>query len=88
MHRQICWVERSEAGIKREVRVNVNRGTVKWQFKAETDERWDYTTPPTTTDWDNLLERVENRYQRRNVSYDDAQMVRRCHAAATGQASG
>jgi hypothetical protein len=88
MHRQICWVEKNEDGVKREIRVNVSRGAVKWQFKAETDERWDYTTPPTTDDWNNLMERLENRYHRRNVSYDDYQLVKRCHAAATGQTTG
>ncbi len=85
MHRQICWVERGDDGVRRELRVTVHRGQVKWQFKAETDERWDYTSPPTPADWDNLLERVENRYQRRNISYDDCQLVRRYHAEAVGR---
>lgn len=85
MHRQICWVERGDDGVRRELRVTVHRGQVKWQFKAETDERWDYTSPPTPADWDNLLERVENRYQRRNISYDDCQLVRRHHAEAVGR---
>ena len=84
MHRQICWIERGDDGVRRELRVTVHRGQVKWQFKAETDERWDYTTPQTPADWDNLLERVENRYQRRNISYDDCQLVRRHHAEAVG----
>jgi len=82
MHRQICWNERGDDGIKREVRVTVRHGAVKWQFKPETDDRWDYTTPPTSGDWDNLLERVENRYQRRNISFDDRELVRRHRAEA------
>lgn len=82
MHRQICWTEKNEDGVRREVRVTVCRGDIKWQFKSDDDERWDYTTPPTPADWDNLLERAENRYQRRNISYEDCLRVRRGHAEA------
>lgn len=82
MHRQICWTERLDDGVKRDIRVTVRNGVIKWQFKADTEERWDYTSPPTPADWDSLLERVENRYQRRNVSFADCQLVRRCHADA------
>lgn len=77
MQRQICWVERREDGVKRETRVTINRDTVKWQFKAQTDERWDYTTLPTREEWDELLERVEHRYQRRVAKHADLLLVRR-----------
>lgn len=85
MLRQICWKERNEEGIRREIRVTVQRGQVKWQFKAEDQDRWDYDGPPSTEEWDSLLERMENRYQRRNVSFDDLSLVRREHARATGK---
>ena len=81
MLRQVCWVERQDDGTKREIRVTVLRRDVKWQFKLSTEERWDYDSPPSPADWDNLLERMENRYRRRNVSHDDLEVVRRLHAA-------
>lgn len=82
MMRQICWVERGEDGVKREVRVAVQQGRVKWQFKRDDQERWDYDGPASQSDWDLLLEKMENRYQRRNVSYDDLAIVRRAYAEA------
>ena len=81
MQRQICWVERQD-GIRRETRVTIHRDQVKWQFKAETDERWDYTTAPTVDEWDDLLTRVEQRYQRRVATHADLLLVRRLCAAA------
>ena len=77
MQRQICWVERQEDGIRRETRVTIHRDKVKWQFKAETDERWDYKTPPTVDEWESLLTRVEHRYQRRVATHADLLLVRR-----------
>ena len=77
MHRQICWVDRQDDGIKREVRVTVGRRQVKWQFKLSTAERWDYDSPPSKADWDSLLERTENRHQRRNATLADLELVRR-----------
>ena len=88
MMRQICWVEKLEDQVKREVRVSVERGKVKWQFKRSDEERWLYDAVPAREDWDNLLDRMENRYQRRNVSYDDLKLVREAHSAASGGTAG
>ncbi len=76
MMRQICWIEKNADGIKRDVRWSVERGKVKWQTKLATEERFDYKTPPTPEDWQNFMERMEARYQRRNVSFDDLQLAR------------
>jgi len=85
MLRQICWKERDEEGLRREIRVAVQRSQVKWQFWSEATDRWDYDSPPSAADWDALLERMENRYQRRNVSFDDLQLVRQARDQALGQ---
>lgn len=79
MQRQVCWVEKLEDDAKREVRVGVQGGQVKWQFKLSTELKWDYNTPPTLADWDNFMERMENRYQRRNIKLSDLELVRRLH---------
>jgi len=85
MMRQVCWIEKLDDGVKRDVRVAVERGQVKWQFKRSDEDRFDYTTPPTSEDWDQFLERMENRYQRRNVSFDDLQLARQARAKALGE---
>ncbi|MEI6515800.1 MAG: hypothetical protein WCO77_07480 [bacterium] len=85
MMRQVCWIEKLEDGIKRDVRWTVGRGQVKWQTKRADQERFDYDTPPTREDWDNFLERMENRYNRRNASFDDLQLVRLARAKALGE---
>lgn len=85
MMRQICWIEKTAEGIKRDVRWSVERGKVKWQTKLATEERFDYDTPPTREDWENFMERMEARYQRRNVSFDDLQLARKAMKEALGQ---
>ena len=88
MIRQVCWTEKLDDGDKREIRVTVDSREVKWQFKLSSAEKWDYATPPSLVDWDNLLERMENRYQRRNVSFDDLKRVRQARANARGESGG
>ena len=85
MLRQVCWAERQEDGAKREVRVTVLRREVKWQFKLSSEERWDYRTPPSASDWDQLLERMENRYRRRNATHADLELVRLLRRHALGE---
>lgn len=54
MKRKISWTRRCEDGVKREVRVMVSRGGIKWQFKRADEERWDYDIAPTEEEWDAL----------------------------------
>ena len=82
MQRLICWVEKLDEGVKREVRVSFHGGRIAWQFKLSTIETWDYTSPPTLADWDALLEKVEKRYQRRNVAFKTVELTRRCREEA------
>lgn len=77
MKNQVCWMERVEDGVRREIRVTFFSDRLKWQFKRSDQDDWDYTTPPTPADWDELLTRVENRYQRRAVPFKDLELVRR-----------
>ena len=86
MQRQICWIDRLEDGVKREVRVTVENTLLKWQFKRSDEERWDYKGPPTKEDWDTLLQKVDNRYHRRTASHGNLELVKRLHAKATAGA--
>lgn len=47
--------------MKREVRVDVNAGRIKWQFKRDDEEKWDYDSVATAADWDALQEILERR---------------------------
>lgn len=54
MKRKISWTKRCDDGVKREVRVDVTKGALKWQFKRADEERWDYDSEPLVEDWDEL----------------------------------
>ena len=54
MSREISWIAKLPDGVKREVRVAVAHGSLKWQFKRSDAERWDYDSAPLREDWDNL----------------------------------
>lgn len=64
MKRKISWTRRCEDGVKREVRVVVSRGGIKWQFKRADEARWDYDTAPTEEEWDALTEILRRRAAR------------------------
>lgn len=64
MKRKISWTLRGEDGVKREVRVTISRGRIKWQFKRADEEHWDYDSPPTKEEWDALEEILARRMHR------------------------
>lgn len=83
MRRQICWIEKLEDGIKRDIRVAFPGGRkIKWQFKRSDMEEWDYESKPSLEDWDALLERCESRYFRRRMPLDDMELVRKARKEA------
>ena len=53
-YKNISWTLRCDDGVKREVRVEVTAGSIKWQFKRKDEARWDYDSVPTSADWDAL----------------------------------
>jgi len=81
MKRDIEWIERLDDGVKRTVRiaVSMNKG-IKWQFKRSDEERWDYDTPPSSEDWNNLEEKVAALYNRRRATHEELEMVRKMKA--------
>ena len=64
MKRKISWTRRGDDGVKREVRVVVSRGGIKWQFKRADEERWNYDIAPTEEEWDALEEILQRRMTR------------------------
>ncbi|MDK2858596.1 MAG: hypothetical protein PWQ29_1050 [Verrucomicrobiota bacterium] len=76
MKRDIEWKEMLEGGVKRTVRIHIQAGKVKWQFKRSDEERWDYDTPPSSEDWEALETKMDQLYHRRRASYKDFELVR------------
>jgi hypothetical protein len=61
MNRLISWTVKLAAGGKREVRVELRQGRIKWQFKHSNDERWDYERAATAAEWDALEDILHRR---------------------------
>lgn len=77
MTKLIAWTERMEDRVKREVRITFLPGDrLKWQFKRADEDKWDYDTPPSQTDWENLLEKTEGFYNRRRATLKQLEVVR------------
>lgn len=89
MRRPMCWTERLEEGVKRDVRVTFEgRGEIRWQSKRSDQESWDYDTPPSVADWASLLARAEDWYRRRRLPLNHLETVRRRAAQARANGEG
>jgi hypothetical protein len=64
MKHRVKWTKRCEDGVKREVRVEITRGGLKWQFKRADEDRWDYDSQPTEEEWNTLEEILSRRAHR------------------------
>ena len=84
MRNPVCWVERTEDGVKREIRVARVGGqqVLRWQAKRADEEKWVYDFEPTAGEWDYLANKMEARYQRRASTHEELELVRRLRAAA------
>ncbi|MEM9400785.1 MAG: hypothetical protein AAF984_11305 [Verrucomicrobiota bacterium] len=77
MERQICWKDKNDQGEKRDTRVRIFGGKIKWQFKTTSMDRWDYDTPPTVEQWDDLIRKLEGRYNRKRCSLRDLELAQK-----------
>lgn len=84
MRRQIRWTERLDDGTKVKIRVSFHGHTIKWQFKRSDEREWDYDSPPTKAQWDELEQRIMNRYQRGHVAITkELKLVRKMRQECT-----
>ena len=85
MRRQICWVDRLEDGVKREVNVSFINAEVVWKIKwsdpAPPPEGHNYA--PTSEDWEELQTRAENWYQRRALPFEVLKLIKTVRAKTT-----
>ena len=82
MQNPIYWFDKLENGTKREVQVTVAQQRVVWAFRLLGEEAWEETTQPTAEHWDNLLQKMKDRYQRRRATALDLNLVTRLHQRA------
>jgi len=82
MQNPINWFDRLENGAKREVRVTVARKRVVWAFRVLGADYWEEVTQPGAEHWDDLLQKMKDRYQRRRATALDLELVTRLHKQA------
>lgn len=82
MRRPVCWVEKLDDGVKREVRVMFEGGgRIRWQAKRSDQEHWIYDVVATDEEWAELESNMERRYRRRNVPLKDVELVKKLRAS-------
>jgi hypothetical protein len=77
MHNQHAWTDRTEEGIKREVRVVKRGGLWRFQSKRENQDGWEYFDEPMLEDLKSFKEILFRKYQRRRASFEDVQWAER-----------
>ncbi|HLS27730.1 MAG TPA: hypothetical protein VK041_03715 [Opitutales bacterium] len=83
MRRDITWNERLPDRTHREVRVQFHGGKLFWRERisqsrrARSDETWQYDFEPSEEDWEQLLEEVMRRFQRRSARQEDIDLVKK-----------
>jgi hypothetical protein len=82
MQNPINWFEKLADGTKREVQVTVARQRVKWEFRLLGVAAWEVQTQPTDEHWDDLLQKMKDRHQRRRATELDMTLVTRLHKQA------
>ena len=73
MHNRHAWIVRTDAGLKREVRVIKAAGSWRFQSKRADEERWTYYDEPPVADLEEFREILFRKYQRRRAAYEDVQ---------------
>jgi len=64
MRRLLCWTDKQDDGVKREVRVSFHGAGLRWQWKRADEPAWVYDPVPAPADWDMLEKLARNWYQR------------------------
>ena len=83
MRRDITWNERLPDRSHREVRVQFHGGKLFWRERisasrrARSDERWNHDFEPSEEDWEQLMEEVMRRFQRKSARQEDIDLVKK-----------
>ena len=77
MRRPICWTEKLEGGVKRELRVSFHGSGLRWQWKRSDEENWVYDGTPSSSDWDGLEALAANWYSRHRMPHEHVIRIHR-----------
>ena len=79
MRRRICWFEREEDGVKREVEAHVaaGPGVVEWKIWREEADGRRRSNTPTPADWDELCRRADAWYRRGALPYEELLIIQK-----------
>ncbi len=75
MRQQIGWTSRDEDGVKWDVQAHRNRNIWVFTRRAHRTEDWQPIDPPGVEDWENLLDVMQRKYQRRRCAWRDVEQV-------------
>jgi len=67
MRRPIGWIDKNGPDGPREVRVSFRAEDIKWQFLTKGNVNWDYDTPPSEENWQELEEKLLQLIQRGHI---------------------
>jgi hypothetical protein len=77
MPRQHVWTERTDDGVKREVRATWFGRNWRLQSKRSDEEHWTYHERPPREDLVTLKELIERKYRRRRATIDELSAVKK-----------
>ncbi|MEO8205338.1 MAG: hypothetical protein ABI615_04100 [Chthoniobacterales bacterium] len=77
MRNEHGWIEKTETGEKREMRVTKQEGRWRIQSRLGDEELWTYHKHPTVADLQTLRDLLHRKYQRRRTSYEDILLIDR-----------
>jgi hypothetical protein len=71
MHNRHAWVQKTEEGVRREVRVIKHGGEWRFQSKRSDQQEWIYYREPLPADLEEFRNVLFRKYQRRRAAYED-----------------
>lgn len=81
MRREICWFERDEERVKRNVRVSFHgRNRIQWDIRRSDAEPRAPSELPTKDDWAELERRAADWYCRRALPIEILELIKRQRA--------
>lgn len=88
MRQTLGWTEKNSKGIK--VEVEAFRERNHWTFTKRINRRhdWEPVETPTMADWEQLLDLLERKYQRRRCAWRDVVQVQEFLAEAKKRETG
>ncbi len=84
MRKLMCWTEKLEDGVKREIRVSFHGRGLRWQWKRSDEPAWVYDAPLTEADWDSLEALAESWYTRQRLPREHVDRIKRIRSEIVG----